>query len=560
MLTAALASTIRTEMRKAKRGAGLGRRHGKRTASPSVSQTTLGELVRFLDGDAFDAPYACLVWPPDTFALVASILMRSGAYCHVLTKWPPGTGRSHDKWVRAIQDSGKKWRASAANGDDPPRELAKWWRVVAAHTGMRLVDLGEAPAACDALLQLLAAADEASVSVGIPERPLDPYCSRAALLLRRGSLAQRVDPAKVRVFPKQHTPRSGLTLRSLSHHLALLPGGDVQVHWREMPQMASQTLNLLLAPWPERTVPDQFRRAAGMSYEMPSNFGLVEYHPRKSTQASARIRSLIRAARDLCGRVDGVLFPELALSRQEYGRVRKAVLDEKAFLVCGVADPPRAKGKPGRNRVVFDAPFGGLTWNVLEQDKHHRWRIDRGQIEMYGLGGHLDPGMDWWEFTTIAERQVHFVTLNRDVTVCCLICEDLARQDPVAEIVRSIGPNLVIALLMDAPQVSGRWPARYATVLADDPGSSVLTLTSVGMVDLAKAPPGVTPSRSVALWKDAHSRSAREIELPQGCAGILLNLCNDAIREWSADGRDDGGASVYPRLAGVHYVQIPDRN
>jgi hypothetical protein len=33
--------------------------------------------------------------------------------------------------------------------------------------------------------------------------------------------------------------------------------------------------------------------------------------------------------------------------------------------------------------------------------------------------------------------------------MCALICEDLARPDPVAEIVRTVGPNLVIALLME---------------------------------------------------------------------------------------------------------------
>jgi hypothetical protein len=46
----------------------------------------------------------------------------------------------------------------------------------------------------------------------------------------------------------------------------------------------------------------------------------------------------------------------------------------------------------------------------------------------------------------------------------------------------AIGPNLVIALLMDGPQLENRWPARYATVLAEDPGSAVLTVTSLGMV------------------------------------------------------------------------------
>ena len=45
-----------------------------------------------------------------------------------------------------------------------------------------------------------------------------------------------------------------------------------------------------------------------------------------------------------------------------------------------------------------------------------------------------------------------------------LICEDLARQEPAAELIRAVGSNLVIALLMDGPQLNNRWPARYAAV------------------------------------------------------------------------------------------------
>ena len=48
-------------------------------------------------------------------------------------------------------------------------------------------------------------------------------------------------------------------------------------------------------------------------------------------------------------------------------------------------------------------------------------------------------------------------------------------------------------------------------MLADDPGSSVLTLTSHGMVERSR-PPGRDASRVVALWKDP-TRGVREIPL-----------------------------------------------
>jgi hypothetical protein len=41
---------------------------------------------------------------------------------------------------------------------------------------------------------------------------------------------------------------------------------------------------------------------------------------------------------------------------------------------------------------------------------------------------------------------------------------------------------MVVALLLDGPQLASRWTARYASMLLDDPGSAVLTLTSYGMV------------------------------------------------------------------------------
>ena len=109
---------------------------------------------------------------------------------------------------------------------------------------------------------------------------------------------------------------------------------------------------------------------------------------------------------------------------------------------------------------------------------------------------------------------------------------------------------------MDGPQLASRWPARYATVLADDPGSSVLTLTSVGMAELSR-PPGAPPSRTIGLWKDAKSGAARQIDLPSGAEGIVLNLCRQLDQEWSADGRSDGGVAGYPILGGIHPIFLP---
>jgi len=102
-----------------------------------------------------------------------------------------------------------------------------------------------------------------------------------------------------------------------------------------------------------------------------------------------------------------------------------------------------------------------------------------------------------------------------------------------------------------------RWPARYATTLADDPGCSVLTITSLGMAKLSR-PHGVVPPRDpvIALWKDAKSGNPVEIALPDGYDGVVLSLSRRYAEEWSADGRSDGGNSGYPSLTGILPVKL----
>jgi hypothetical protein len=121
------------------------------------------------------------------------------------------------------------------------------------------------------------------------------------------------------------------------------------------------------------------------------------------------------------------------------------------------------------------------------------------------------------------------------ITVIGVVCEDLAQIDEVADVVRSVGPSLVYTPLLDGPQLNSRWAARYASVLADDPGSAVLTLTSFGMAQRSR-PGGRAASPVVALWKDP-VRGAREIALESGAEGILLTVCAEQRTRCSSDGR-----------------------
>lgn len=139
-----------------------------------------------------------------------------------------------------------------------------------------------------------------------------------------------------------------------------------------------------------------------------------------------------------------------------------------------------------------------------------------------------------------------------ELTMVSLICEDLARNDDVGALIRSVGPTIVLTALLDGPQLTSRWAARYASVLADDPGSAVLTLRSYGMVQRSR-PHGRGASPVIALWKDP-SRGVREIPLEAGAHGVVLSVCMGRATRRSADGRwpVDNGTHCYD--VAVHKV------
>jgi hypothetical protein len=147
---------------------------------------------------------------------------------------------------------------------------------------------------------------------------------------------------------------------------------------------------------------------------------------------------------------------------------------------------------------------------------------------------------------------MQFVELA-ELTQASLVCEDLAQNDDIAQLIRLVGPTVVICGLLDGPQLNSRWAARYASVLADDPGSAVLTLASLGMVERSR-PQGRDPSRVIALWKDS-STGVREIPLDSGAHGVLLTVTMDRATRRSADGRWPVGNGTSCCNAAVYQVR-----
>jgi hypothetical protein len=157
----------------------------------------------------------------------------------------------------------------------------------------------------------------------------------------------------------------------------------------------------------------------------------------------------------------------------------------------------------------------------------------------------------------VPRRAVQVVELDEGVTLVSLVCEDLARLDEVADLLRAIGPTLVVTALLDGPQLASRWTARSASVLADDPGSAVVTLTSFGFVQRS-LPAGRPASRVVSLWKDP-ARGLREIPLDVDAHAVLINIQVGGTTRHSADGRPPAANTANVSAEGVHQIRALDR-
>jgi hypothetical protein len=330
--------------------------------------------------------------------------------------------------------------------------------------------------------------------------------------------------------------------------------------------MRSEYANLLLLPWPLEVKASDFRPLDD-SVRRPDKepFAFFEFAPARGIDFELLDRVLL-SAREEAGSVDVVVLPECAVDESEIDEL-EALLQQHGVvsLVAGVRrSSGQSESGPGNwLHMSFNPRLEkGATpsaqrppWFRIRQNKHHRWSLDESQIYQYHLGGVLHPSIRWWESMDVPRRAIEFVEVA-ELTLVSLVCEDLAQHEDIFELVRSVGPTVVFAVLLDGPQLTSRWAARYASVLADDPGSTVLTLTSFGMVQRSR-PPRRDVSPIVALLRDP-ARGFREIPLEDGAQGIVLTVCMGRTTRRSADGRRPVDNGTHAFDVAVHQIRASD--
>ncbi|HEV2722929.1 MAG TPA: hypothetical protein VG323_23090 [Thermoanaerobaculia bacterium] len=512
-------------------------------------------------------------WPPDLFAVAATLVNLSG--CYAQAEYQCGLdGCLFDEAYREyVSDVGLRF----SNGEAPPPEVQQAWTRLLSSRGQILAEPGERLDWWNDALFLLAVADEACTGVGFAflgfqraaltvfaeyrrsqARALGVRTGPARLPYIPNSLCRAVPPHEVCVQPKTRTPQIGCTLRSLTHNLALLPPvSEVKTHWdfaAGHEDNSNEPLNVLLVPFPYNIRGTSFvARPTEETSDSPraAFFDLRQtwLDNVKSSDIVTFIQDLIRDATREVERVHAVVLPEAALTAEMAASVAETLGKESdiELFVSGAIDAE--EGETPRN-VTYSAIFKQReVFGTWTQSKHHRWKLEETQVRRYHLGHVLGKKNAWWERINVADRECHFYVFRHGASLAVLVCEDLARIDPVQTVVRAVGPNLVIALLMDGAQIERRWPGRYATVLADDPGSAVLTLTSVGLIRRSNMP-SERGACFIGLWKESLG-SARELELPDGCHSLLLTISPSMEENVTADGRSDDKKTMKLSLTSI---------
>ncbi|MBL4906280.1 MAG: hypothetical protein JKX94_02425 [Sneathiella sp.] len=531
--------------------------------------------------------------PTDVFAVAAHLIYQSG----LLNYFDPNPDMKADQnlpcsFTLAVEEKeilvnlGRAWAKDALavrQEIDEYWECLLKWEEDALRASLYEKD-NYPPLWWKAAISLLIIADEACAGVGLTANEdywvafffYDRYTKSFGLDDKDGHKAERPSPSLTLIcsddvaciLPKLRISDVGCTLRNLSKNLSYNPGaGTVRCHWQQPNAKPASDdsgfLKILLCPLPleiDHTCfyPDSATKDVKDKW---GNFILEQKWLNNENAVCIEIEKALISAKEIDGgqTVSAVMLPEYSITYNLFVKICKSLkLIEPGleFLIAGSStNCEQEKGNFVLTAAWYDE---GETYILTSRRKHHRWKLDRQQLKSYGIETKLPPNKDWWEKHDIRQRELHFFQFRENSVFTSLICEDLARSDPCHEILRSVGPNLMFALLMDGPQLSVRWPGRYTATLTDDPGTSILTLTSFGLVKRAnevvkkedeilkgegKEEKLEKVSRSVAFWKnqassdDPNSGEEKPLELKDDAYAILLTLHAETKHDSTIDGR-----------------------
>lgn len=490
-------------------------------------------------------------WPPNIFLILYSILEYTDKYRLIVSPQEHFSWKKED--LNTVNQLATQWLGLLKHqinflDDRLPfhaGELKKYISVVFNHENFNIsvYELLDRREFAHALFVLFISVDEAFETLNLCDET-DFNIINRHILIRKLFMNEYENLSDNHgqfgfVTLKSNVPQSGLTINNLTQHLTVIKPSvkpKVVTNTIERNIYNKKSYNVLILPWPMEISHEAFlAKEMNNNLEMDEYFGFFEYKPGQDLKPQDFISVLISAIKRV-RHIDLIILPECSLTVKAFERFQNILFEcfgEKApSLLAGVYGDDNAYIKNSAKLAFIGE---SKNFDSFEQKKHHRWFLDKNQLRNYNLSSSLEPNRKWWENISVSRRNLLTLHTLNGIKLCPLICEDLARQEPVAQAVRAMGPNLVVCLLLDGPQLSNRWPGKYAAVLADDPGSSVLSLTALGMT-LRATGLGHPPSREVALWSEP-GQGSETLILDDSAAGIVIELEMKDEKMWTMDGR-----------------------
>jgi hypothetical protein len=421
-----------------------------------------------------------MLWPPNAFVICAKFLDMRGVYKRIIS------GDTDYKWGETqrarVGQLGEQWKAfflsDAKLQHQPDKELMALIYAVfeRKQTKRDIEDLDTDPDFINNLFTLLLAADESFKSIDSIKLGLKSIASRfmSIQMMKRSTRANIYNLSSCKdsfgtIQYKHIVCQSGISLNSLSHKLAFVRP-DIDTKYIEKLALLDERdhLNILIFPWPDFITKDNFKAVQYKNtLQMDDYFGFFEFSHQRPLHIDLVIAQ-IDEARKSVGEIDLVVFPECAMSQKNANQLAddifshyndKINMDDCPTIVTGIFKSGSEQQYGTNALMVYYASAEEVgkvrSLDQAEQQKHHRWFLDGPQIINYGLSDKLCTQRKWWEYIEVTKRSlISYYCERHDYQLSPLICEDLARQDPVAPVVRALGPNLIIALLLDGPQLA----------------------------------------------------------------------------------------------------------
>ncbi len=300
----------------------------------------------------------CPFWPPDLFAVAASLVEISG--CYVQSRFSDISDLKYlfdDTYHSNIDNTANEWREKLF----PPSHVTALWSELLTYCKEEIQvftigPTGKIHATTSdwhfLALQLMAIADKTSAGIGLSVSDIETNFSKVIMIEHKRingsrdqkmfdispmlfknlpySLAFMVPKEVACVQPKIKLPQIGYTLRHLSHNLALLPSVPQVItrhhlYLEENSKVNPKTtpLNILLIPFPYYINNNAFSEATvtgnKIKYFTVNQIAWLADKKNDNEYISAEIlyknliSPLIKQSKIKVGELNGIVMPELAL-------------------------------------------------------------------------------------------------------------------------------------------------------------------------------------------------------------------------------------------------------